>query len=90
MKFDPIDVEDAKRTVYAHLAPTPQFAWPLLRRRLGRTVWVKHENHTIAGALPVALPMATARSRSQFDPGKTMTAARIRRRPRRARPAVRS
>jgi threonine dehydratase len=53
MRFHPHEVEEARRTVYAHLAPTPQFAWPLLQRRLGRTVWVKHENHTIAGAFKV-------------------------------------
>jgi threonine dehydratase len=53
MKFDPTDVDEARRTVYTHLAPTPQFAWPLLRKRLGRAVWVKHENHTIAGAFKV-------------------------------------
>src|SRR3954454_24387441 len=30
--------------------------------------------HTIAGLRPVTVSSATARSRSQFDPGKTMTA----------------
>jgi threonine dehydratase len=33
--------------------PTPQYAWPLLRERLGMPVWVKHENHTPAGAFKV-------------------------------------
>jgi threonine dehydratase len=32
------------------MPPTPQYAWPLLAQRLGCTVWVKHENHTPAGA----------------------------------------
>ena len=29
---------------------TPQHRWPLLGRRLGAEVWVKHENHTPIGA----------------------------------------
>src|SRR6201999_1368280 len=31
----------------------PQYAWPLLARRAGREVWVKHENHTPTGAFKV-------------------------------------
>jgi threonine dehydratase len=50
MKFDREDIEAARRTVYATMPPTPQYAWPLLAERLGCTVWVKHENHTPAGA----------------------------------------
>ena len=53
MKFKPEEVEAARRTVYAQMPPTPQYAWPLLRERLGMTVWVKHENHTPAGAFKV-------------------------------------
>src|SRR5437868_13472428 len=52
-KFDRDEVEAAQRTVYAFMAPTPQFAWPLLRERLGMKVWVKHENHPPAGAFKV-------------------------------------
>jgi threonine dehydratase len=44
------EVEAARRTVYSALAPTPQYAWPLLRERLGMKLWVKHENHTAIGA----------------------------------------
>ena len=40
-------------TVHAVMPPTPQYAWPLLKDRLGCTVWVKHENHTPAGAFKV-------------------------------------
>ena len=47
------EVQVARRTVYAVMPPTPQYAWPLLRDRLGMTVWVKHENHTPAGAFKV-------------------------------------
>jgi len=53
MRFSADDVEAARRTVYAHQPPTPQYDWPLLRERLGMTVWVKHENHTRAGAFKV-------------------------------------
>jgi threonine dehydratase len=53
MIFKPDEVEAARRTVYAVMPPTPQYAWPLLRERLGMKVWVKHENHTPAGAFKV-------------------------------------
>lgn len=53
MNFTREQVEQAQQTVYAALPPTPQFAWPLLRQRLGCNVWVKHENHTPAGAFKV-------------------------------------
>jgi threonine dehydratase len=35
------------------MPPTPQYAWPLLARRAGCEVWVKHENHTPIGAFKV-------------------------------------
>ncbi len=47
------DLEDAASLVHRHLPPTPQFLWPLLSRRLGAEVWVKHENHTAVGAFKV-------------------------------------
>ncbi|MCW5746580.1 MAG: threonine dehydratase [Alphaproteobacteria bacterium] len=47
------DLQDATRTVYAALPPTPQYPWPLLARRAGCEVWVKHENHTPIGAFKV-------------------------------------
>ena len=50
MIFDSDEVAAAQRTVYSVMPPTPQYAWPLLRERLGMKVWVKHENHTAAGA----------------------------------------
>src|ERR1700746_2112145 len=33
--------------------PTPQFCWPLLSRRIGAELWVKHENHTPTGAFKI-------------------------------------
>jgi threonine dehydratase len=35
------------------VAPTPQYAWPLLGREVDAEVWVKHENHTPTGAFKV-------------------------------------
>src|SRR5688572_21677609 len=53
MNFKPDEVEAARRTVYSVMPPTPQYAWPMLRERLGMKVWGKHENHTPAGVLKV-------------------------------------
>ena len=51
MKFPSLaSLDEAARTVYAVMPPTPQIAWPLLGQRLGAEVWVKHENHTPVGA----------------------------------------
>jgi len=33
--------------------PTPQYCWPLLARRVGAELWVKHENHTPIGAFKI-------------------------------------
>ena len=51
--FSSEQVRLAMATVHAAMPPTPQYAWPLLRERLGFTVWVKHENHTPAGAFKI-------------------------------------
>jgi threonine dehydratase len=53
MKFTREEVEQALASVHRIVPPTPQYAWPLLRQRLGLPVWVKHENHTPAGAFKV-------------------------------------
>src|SRR5918997_1425092 len=47
------DLERASRLVHAVMPPTPQYAWPLLGRRFGLEVIVKHENHTPIGAFKV-------------------------------------
>jgi threonine dehydratase len=47
------DLERAAAIVYQTLAPTPQFAWPLLGAELGAEAWVKHENFTPTGAFKV-------------------------------------
>ncbi len=48
--FTLAELEDAHRIVLSAFPGTPQLAWPLLAERVGTEVWVKHENHTPAGA----------------------------------------
>src|SRR5579864_2148412 len=43
-------LEQAAALVRTVMPPTPQYCWPLLSRRLGAELWVKHENHTPIGA----------------------------------------
>jgi len=43
-------IRDAQTVVYRHMPPTPQYSWPLINERLGAEAWIKHENHTPAGA----------------------------------------
>ncbi len=50
------EIHDAQAVVYRSMAPTPQYRWPLIDKRLstgsgpGVEAWIKHENHTAAGA----------------------------------------
>ena len=44
------EIEEASGIVHRHMPPTPQYAWPLLGRRFGAEIVVKHENHTPVGA----------------------------------------
>ena len=53
MMFTLAEVEAALPVVREHVAPTPQYAWPLLRLRTGVDVVVKHENHAPTGAFKV-------------------------------------
>ena len=53
ISFELQELESAAALVYRVMPPTPQYAWPKLRRRLGCDVWVKHENHTPTGAFKV-------------------------------------
>ena len=50
MSPDLARLEEAAALVRAVMPPTPQYCWPLLSRRVGAEVWVKHENHTPIGA----------------------------------------
>ncbi len=44
------DIEAAFAVVRPHVPETPSHHWPLLSRRVGATVLVKHENHTPTGS----------------------------------------
>ncbi|MBV9828090.1 MAG: threonine dehydratase [Alphaproteobacteria bacterium] len=44
------EFDAATAVVRSVVPPTPQYCWPLLARRLGTELWVKHENHTPIGA----------------------------------------
>jgi threonine dehydratase len=51
--FTLAELEDAARLIAAFVQPTPQYAWPLLARRTGCEIWLKHENHTPTGAFKI-------------------------------------
>jgi threonine dehydratase len=44
------ELEAAATLVHTVMPATPQYCWPLLSRRIGAELWVKHENHTPIGA----------------------------------------
>jgi threonine dehydratase len=44
------EIEAAAAIIRDTVPPTPQYRWPLLCERLRTEAWVKHENHTLAGA----------------------------------------
>src|ERR1051326_8324707 len=43
-------LDEAAALVRTVVPPTPQYCWPLLSRRIGAELWIKHENHTPIGA----------------------------------------
>ena len=51
--FSRSELSAALHLVHSAMPPTPQYAWPLLRQRLGVDVIVKHENHTPIGAFKI-------------------------------------
>lgn len=51
--FSLAELESVLPLVRKSVLPTPQYAWPLLRERLGVEVVVKHENHTPIGSFKV-------------------------------------
>ena len=72
------ELEEAARLVHSVIAPTPQYAWPLLCRRVGAEVWVKHENHTPTGAFKVrgGLVMLERLKRERPQPAGVISATR--------------
>jgi threonine dehydratase len=69
MNFTRDQLDAARTTVREFVPPTPQFAWPLLQQRLGMRVWVKHENHTPAGAFKVRGGMTYFEQLVRCQPG---------------------
>jgi threonine dehydratase len=53
ISFELQELESAAALVYQVMQPTPVYAWPKLKKRIGCSVWVKHENHTPTGAFKV-------------------------------------
>ena len=51
--FSLAELESVIPLVRQSVLPTPQYAWPLLKERLGVDVVVKHENHTPIGSFKV-------------------------------------
>ena len=76
MMIDLETLETAAALVHRVMPPTPQYCWPLLSRRLGAELWVKHENHTPIGAFKIrgGLVYLDAVRRSQPDIRGVVTA----------------
>ena len=53
MKIELDTLEKAAALVHRMVPPTPQYCWPLLSRRVGTELWVKHENQTPIGAFKI-------------------------------------
>ncbi len=71
-------VREAQNVLYRYMPPTPQYSWPLINRRLGAEVWVKHENHTPVGAFKIrgALLYMEWLARTQPELGGVIAATR--------------
>jgi threonine dehydratase len=69
-------LEAAAALVHRVVPPTPQYCWPLLSRRVGSELWVKHENHTPIGSFKIrgGLVYLDAVRRSQPDIRGVVTA----------------
>lgn len=72
------ELEAAAELVHSVMPPTPQYAWPLLGKRLGAEVFVKHENHTPVGAFKIrgGIVFMDGLKRSGAAPNGVITATR--------------
>jgi threonine dehydratase len=68
----------AAATIRAIVPPTPAYAWPLLAKRIGAEVIVKHENHTPTGSFKIrgGLVYVDALRRAGIEPKGIVTATR--------------
>ncbi len=62
-------IEAAALVTRRHCPPTPQYAWPQLADLLGTEVWVKHENHTPAGAFKLRGGLTYIDALKRHEPG---------------------
>jgi threonine dehydratase len=67
--FSPASLDEALAIVRTAVPPTPQQRWPLLDRRLGAEVWVKHENHTPVGAFKLRGGLVYFEGLKRREPG---------------------
>jgi threonine dehydratase len=76
--FSMDELVSAMAVVRSFVPPTPAYPWPMLASRTGLTVFVKHENHTPAGAFKVrgGLVYAEALRRTGKRPAGLVTATR--------------
>lgn len=72
------ELERAAAVVHAVMPPTPQYRWPLLCGRTGCEVWVKHENHTPAGAFKIRGGIVYMDELRRAQPGVTGVVAATR------------
>ena len=72
------ELYEAAVSIRTVVPPTPAYAWPLLAKRVGATVVVKHENHTPIGAFKVrgGLIYVNALCRAEPDLKGLVTATR--------------
>lgn len=66
---DLAQLEEAAAAVYAHMQPSPQIEWPLLREHSGARIVVKHENHNPTGAFKVRGGLYYVGQLKQREPG---------------------
>src|SRR5579863_722398 len=65
------ELDAAAELIYRYMKPTPQYCWPLLSRRLGCEVWVKHENFTCVGGFKVRGGILYAEQLRRENPSAT-------------------
>jgi threonine dehydratase len=65
----PDRLEIAAALVRTVMPPTPQDCWPLLSRRVGAELWVKHENHTPVGAFKLRGGLVYLDALRRAEPG---------------------
>ena len=73
--FSLTDLHSAAALVHAHSLVTPQIQWPLLVRRTGTDLWVKHENHLPTAAFKVRGGIVFADRQSREGKGRGLISA---------------